>query len=41
MVVDRRVKDFEVMKKGIDRAAEAALEKKRRVLGRLGKARRS
>ena len=41
MVVDRRVKDFEVMKKGIDRAAEAALEKKRRVLGRLGAARRS
>ncbi|HUK38948.1 MAG TPA: AIR synthase-related protein [Methanomicrobiales archaeon] len=34
-VVDRRVKDFEAMKAGVDRAAEAALEKKKRVLARL------
>jgi len=36
MVVDRRARDFGAMKEGIDRAAEAAIEKKRRVLGRLG-----
>ena len=35
-VVDRRVKDFPAMKEGVDRAAEAAVEKKRRVLARLG-----
>ena len=35
-VVDRRVKDFTAMKEGVDRAAEAAIEKKRRVLARLG-----
>jgi hydrogenase expression/formation protein len=40
MVVDLRVKDFEAMKRGVDRAAEAALEKKRRVLERLGAERR-
>jgi hydrogenase expression/formation protein len=34
-VVDRRVKDFETMKRGVDHAAEAALEKKRKVLARL------
>jgi hydrogenase expression/formation protein len=34
-VVDRRVRDFESMRQGVDRAAEAALEKKRRVLARL------
>jgi hydrogenase expression/formation protein len=34
-VVDRRVKDFETMKRGVDHAAEAALEKKQRVLARL------
>jgi hydrogenase expression/formation protein len=36
MVVDRRARDFEAMKKGIDKAAEAAIAKKRRVLGKLG-----
>jgi hydrogenase expression/formation protein len=35
-VVDRRVKDFDAMKQGVDRAAEAAIGKKRRVLARLG-----
>lgn len=35
-VVDRRVKDFDAMKRGVDRAAEAAIAKKRRVLARLG-----
>jgi hydrogenase expression/formation protein len=35
-VVDRRVKDFEGMKRGVDRAAEAAIAKKKRVLARLG-----
>jgi hydrogenase expression/formation protein len=35
-VVDRRVKDFAAMKEGVDRAAEAAVAKKRRVLARLG-----
>jgi hydrogenase expression/formation protein len=34
-VVDRRVKDFAAMKRGVDRAAEAAIEKKQRVLARL------
>jgi hydrogenase expression/formation protein len=34
-VVDRRVKDFETMRRGVDRAAEAALEKKQRVLAWL------
>jgi hydrogenase expression/formation protein len=34
-VVDRRVKDFGAMKQGIDRAAEAALGKKRRILAML------
>jgi hydrogenase expression/formation protein len=35
-VVDRRVKDFDEMKGGVDRAAEAAIAKKKRVLARLG-----
>jgi len=35
-VVDRRVKDFDAMKRGVDRAAEAAIAKKRRVLAKLG-----
>jgi hydrogenase expression/formation protein len=35
-VVDRRVKDFAAMKEGVDRAAEAAIGKKKRVLARLG-----
>jgi hydrogenase expression/formation protein len=35
-VVDRRVKDFDAMKRGVDRAAEAAIAKKKRVLARLG-----
>jgi hydrogenase expression/formation protein len=35
-VVDRRVKDFDTMKRGVDRAAEAAIAKKKRVLARLG-----
>ena len=35
-VVDRRVKDFETMRRGIDRAAEAAIARKGRVLARLG-----
>jgi hydrogenase expression/formation protein len=35
-VVDRRVKDFAAMKEGVDRAAEAAVAKKKRVLARLG-----
>ena len=35
-VVDRRVKDFDTMKRGVDRAAEAAIAKKRRVLAKLG-----
>jgi hydrogenase expression/formation protein len=35
-VVDRRVKDFGTMKEGVDRAAEAAIAKKRRILARLG-----
>ncbi|HVP25466.1 MAG TPA: AIR synthase-related protein [Methanomicrobiales archaeon] len=34
-VVDRRVKDFEAMKKGVDLAAEAAIAKKKRILARL------
>ncbi|HXW98855.1 MAG TPA: hypothetical protein VEI51_03945, partial [Methanomicrobiales archaeon] len=34
-VVDRRVKDFEAMKAGVDRAAEAALDKKKRILAKL------
>ena len=34
-VVDRRVMDFEPMKRGVDRAAKAAIAKKRRVLARL------
>jgi hydrogenase expression/formation protein len=34
-VVDRRVKYFETMRRGVDRAAEAALKKKQRVLARL------
>ncbi|HTY52732.1 MAG TPA: AIR synthase-related protein [Methanomicrobiales archaeon] len=34
-VVDRRVKDFGAMKKGVDRAAEDAIAKKGRVLARL------
>jgi hydrogenase maturation factor HypE len=33
--VDRRVKDFESMRRGVDQAAAAALEKKVRVLARL------
>ena len=41
MVVDRRVKDFETMRKGVDLAAGAALEKKKRVLAGLGAAPRS
>jgi hydrogenase expression/formation protein len=35
-VVDRQEKDFEAMKRGIDRAAESALAKKARILARLG-----
>jgi hydrogenase expression/formation protein len=35
-VVDRRVRDFGAMKEGVDRAAEAAIGKKRRVLEKLG-----
>ena len=35
-LVDLRVKDFEAMRAGIDRAAGAALAKKDRVLARLG-----
>ncbi len=35
-VVDRRVRDFGTMKEGVDRAAAAAVAKKRRVLERLG-----
>jgi len=35
-VVDRRVKDFDAMKRGVDNAAEAAIGKKKRVLARLG-----
>ena len=34
-VVDRRVKDFETMRRGVDRAAEAAIAKKKRVLAML------
>ena len=34
-VVDRRVKDFETMKRGVERAADAAIEKKERVKERL------
>jgi hydrogenase expression/formation protein len=34
-VVDRRVKDFEAMKRGVDLSAGAALAKKRQVLARL------
>ena len=34
-VVDRQVKDFEAMKRGVDLAVEAALAKKERVLARL------
>jgi hydrogenase expression/formation protein len=34
-VVDRRVKDFDAMKRGVDLAAAAAIEKKKRVLARL------
>jgi hydrogenase expression/formation protein len=40
-VVDRRVKDFDTMKRGVDRAAEAAIAKKRRVLAKLGEKTRS
>ena len=36
-VVDRRVKDFGTMKRGVDRAAEAAVAKKERVLTLLRK----
>ena len=36
-VVDRRVKDFKTMKRGVDRAAEAALAKKKRVLSSSGR----
>jgi hydrogenase expression/formation protein len=36
MVVDRRVKDFESMRRGVDLAAEAAIGKKQRILARLG-----
>ena len=35
-VVDGRVKDFTAMKEGVDRAAAAAIAKKRRILARLG-----
>jgi hydrogenase expression/formation protein len=35
-VVDRRVKNFDEMKEGVDRAADAAIEKKKRVLAMLG-----
>ena len=35
-VVDRPGRDFEEMKRGIDRAAEAARAKKERVLAKLG-----
>lgn len=35
-VVDRRIKDFDGMKRGVDRAAEAAIEKKKRILAKLG-----
>ena len=34
-VVDRRVKDFGSMKRGVDGAAEAAIAKKKRVLAKL------
>jgi len=40
-VVDRRVKDFDAMKLGVDRAAAAAIGKKKRVLARLGAGPRS
>jgi hydrogenase expression/formation protein len=40
-VVDRAGRDFDEMRAGVDRAASAAVEKKRRVLSRLtGPARR-
>ncbi|MDD1661472.1 MAG: AIR synthase related protein [Methanomicrobiales archaeon] len=35
-VVDRRVKDFGEMKRGVDRAAAAAIAKKKSILARLG-----
>jgi hydrogenase expression/formation protein len=40
-VVDRRVKDFDAMKQGVDKAAEAAIAKKKRVLAMLGATPRS
>ena len=36
-VVDRRARDFETMKRGVERAADAAIEKKERVKERLRK----
>ena len=40
-VVDRRMKDFDAMKQGVDKAAEAAIAKKKRVLAMLGAGPRS
>jgi hydrogenase expression/formation protein len=36
-IVDRRARDFEAMKKGVERAADAAIDKKERVKERLRK----